>query len=100
MLFEGEKMSKKDKEIYEEPLKMYRQKVDDKIVILQQKLKKNKSEGKFEEQINFCPICGGDEEVLTGHSGFDELFKKNRYEYYCNVCKEEFIIFIRSDFGD
>ena len=84
----------------EKIIKSNEEALNNKIITLQQKLKKNKNEEKFEKQINFCPVCGGDEEVLTGHSEFDELFQKSRYEYYCNVCKESFIIFLRKDFGD
>ncbi len=85
---------------YKEIVKENEQALDNLIIKLQQKLKENKEKGNFEEEINFCPICGASQEVLTGHSGFDELFNKNRYEYYCNVCKEKFIIFIKKDFGD
>lgn len=88
-----------EKELYRKAGEAYYQALDDKIISLQHKLEKDKQEGNFKEEINYCPICGAPEEVLTGCASFDKLFKKSRYEYYCNVCKEEFIIFMREDFG-
>ena len=96
---EKELTKEEEKELYRNAYETYQQALDNKIINLRHKLEKDKEEGNFKEEINYCPICGGDKEVLTGCAMLDELFKKSRYEYYCNVCKEKFIIFMREDFG-
>jgi len=44
------------------------------------------------DEVKFCPLCGAKEEELTGGTEYDSIFKRDRYDYYCNNCGKSFIV--------